>query len=69
MDAWRTKANRLIAQMCLQAYREANPKPKHARRIPKHIPYRVPQMAQDLVTCLQTNDERTAKAIFIRLAY
>lgn len=59
---WRDKANQIIARECLAAYREANEGRK------RHIPYRVPPIAQALVDCLREGDEERAKAIFVGIA-
>ena len=59
---WKTKAHRLIADASYNAYERAN------RGRKRHVPYSIPGFAQDLVKCLETNDEETAKAIFIRHA-
>lgn len=63
--AWRDKAERLIGTLSQQAYHDANA-PKHGRLWRKrHVPYSVPQLAKDLVECLNTNDEHRAKALFL----
>lgn len=35
----------------------------------KHVPYSVPEDAAFLVQCLQRDDEHSAKALFINLAF
>lgn len=60
---WKDKANQIIAEFCLIAYKNANP-----IRGRRHKPYIVPPIAQKLVECLRTNDETAAKDIFVRLA-
>lgn len=59
---WRDKANEIIARECLAAYRAAN----EGRN--RHIPYRVPPIAQALVECLREGNEGRAKAIFVGIA-
>lgn len=61
---WRHKAQRLIAAMCHMSYTKANTRPDgtHYRR---HRPYSVPVLAEELLACLNTNDEARAKAIFL----
>jgi hypothetical protein len=59
---WQDKANRLIADASFDAYTKANKGRK------RHVPYSIPQYAEDLVECLAFNDEERAKAIFIRHA-
>lgn len=65
---WESKANRIIASMCMQSYREANTLPNGQMR-KRHIPYSVPMDAELLIRCLKTGDEETAKAIFHRHAF
>lgn len=60
MKPWAEKANRIISKLCLQAYREANPIKRK-----KHRPYVVPSLAQELVECLDTDDELRAKRLFL----
>jgi hypothetical protein len=63
--AWRDKAERIIGTLSQQAYHDANA-PKHGRPWRKrHVPYSIPQLAKDLVECLNTNDEERAKALFL----
>lgn len=62
---WVKKAHRLISIMCEQSYRQANPKPKVPSTRRKHRPYQVPQLADDLVRCLNTDNELEAKRIFL----
>lgn len=64
--AWREKANRIIGELSLESWRQANVRKDGAVRR-KHVPYSVPQLAQVLVECLNKNDEERAKAIFQRL--
>ena len=56
---WQEKAHRLIAEMCEASYRQSNPPGKR-----RHVPYSVPALAQELVACLNANDEERAKAVF-----
>lgn len=65
-DAWRDKAHRLIGDMCLAAYQKVNPQPRYGKR--KAKPYQVPALAQELVECLNTNNEDKAKGIFLGYA-
>lgn len=62
---WAKKAYRLISIMCEQSYRQANPEPKVPGTRRKHKPYAVPALAQDLIRCLNTDDEVEAKRIFM----
>lgn len=57
---WQDKARRLIDTACRQAYVAANPPGTR-----KHRPYHVPDIARDLIQCLNTDDEHTAKALFL----
>jgi len=61
---WHNKAHELIYAMCLAAYKRANPKPLRSST-KKAKPYCVPALAQELVACLNTNNEEKAKAIFL----
>lgn len=56
---WRKKADRLIAVACRQAWLGAGNPSK------RHKPYGVPGIAQDLIECLDSNDENRAKEIFL----
>lgn len=58
---WKEKAHRVIGALCFASYRQMNPKRKHRR----HRPYAVPDMAVRLIDCLNRNDEREAKSIFV----
>jgi hypothetical protein len=64
---WQGKANKIIAELCTESYRQANML-GDGRLRKKHVPYRVPRVAEELVACLKTGDEMTAKAIFMQLA-
>ena len=64
MQTWRNKANREIARMCAASYRQANTL-KSGKLRKRHIPYSVPEVAQDLIDCLNTDDEHRAKSIFV----
>lgn len=70
-DGWRAKANKIIGEMCLAAWRKANIKP-NGQRYKKSRPYAVPADAAFLVECLGSHDheraEHDAKAMFMRLA-
>lgn len=63
-DAWRGKAEKIIAELSRQSYEQANRLPSGQLR-KKHVPYSTPTMAQDLVECLNTHDEERAKALFL----
>lgn len=65
IQPWATKAHRLIGILCDQSYRQANPRPKIPGTRRKHRPYAVPQLAEDLIRCLKTDDELEAKRIFM----
>lgn len=62
--AWREKAERLIAEACLEAYRKTNTKPD-GTRYRKHRPYAVPEHAQALLEALNADDEQKAKSIML----
>jgi hypothetical protein len=61
---WRTKAERIIAGLSLAAYTEANTSPL-GRKYKKHHPYTIPRIAEELVICLNKNNEVRAKQIFM----
>jgi hypothetical protein len=56
---WRGKCHRLISVLCEASYRRANPVPRK-----RHRPYVVPQLASDLIYCLDRDDEVEAKRLF-----
>lgn len=60
MLTWRDKAKRLIGNLCRQSYLSVN-RPGRKR----HVPYAVPELAQQLIDCLNRDDEITAKALFL----
>jgi hypothetical protein len=62
--AWRNKAHRVIYALCQQSYLQANLLPNGTLR-KRHVPYSVPDEAEQLVKCLQNNDEETAKSLFL----
>lgn len=64
---WRDKANRIIGELCLSSYLQANTRPD-GTRYRKHRPYRVPDDAEMLIRCLAESDEATAKAYFVQRA-
>jgi hypothetical protein len=59
MKPWQEKAHRLIYNLCRTSYIQANKKNK------KHIPYSIPELAKELIDCLNTEDEVRAKDIFL----
>ena len=65
---WRDKAEKEIEAMSMAAYREANFCKRTGKRYKEHRQYAIPILAQELVDCLEKNDEERAKAIFIYTA-
>ena len=61
--SWHAKARQIIAKHCEQSYRAANFKNKIRSR--KHVPYRVPEIAEALIRALNSDDEHEAKRLFI----
>ena len=59
MEAWKEKAHRLISIACEQSRKQARGKRK------KHVPYSPPEIASNLLDCLNNDDEEKAKAIFL----
>jgi hypothetical protein len=68
MEPWKQKANRVIGELCHAAWLKANTD-KNGKRYKKHHQYAVPEDAETLLKAVKENDEVTAKALFIRLAY
>ena len=60
---WVKKANALVYALCQKSYMQANY--KNGKKYKKHVPYSVPQEAQDLLDCIQRDDEEGAKAMFL----
>jgi hypothetical protein len=65
MEPWKEKANRLIYNVCRDSYVKAQISRLTGKRYKNHVPYTVPELAVDLIACLNTNDEASAKAIFL----
>lgn len=61
---WKDKAHRIIGNLSRQSYLAANRLSNGTMR-KRHVPYVIPELAQDLIACLNTNDEHKAKAIFL----
>lgn len=64
LEPWKQKSHKVIYSLCRQSY-EFNNVSKSGRKSSRHIPYSVPQEAQDLIDCLNTNNEEKAKAMFL----
>ncbi len=62
---WQDKAHRLIYNACSQSYEQAQISRLTGKRYRSHVPYSVPQFAEDLIDCLNRNDEEKAKALFL----
>ena len=60
MDAWKLKAHRIIGNVCRASMLAANPPGRK-----RHTPYAVPELAADLIACLNRDDEHGAKALFL----
>jgi hypothetical protein len=67
-QTWHNKAQHLIGEMCLTSYRQENTKPD-GTKYRRHRAYSVPVLAQDLIECLNTEDEHRAKSIFMALHF
>lgn len=61
---WRAKVSRIIAAQARIAWEAANIK-KDGTRYRKHHQYTLPEITNELVECLNTNDEARAKAIMM----
>ena len=57
--SWKDKAHEIIAKECVASYTKAQKSKK------KHVQYTVPEVAENLIECLDTEDEERAKSIFI----
>lgn len=62
---WRDKAQRLIYLSCKKSYEKAQISKDTNKRYKKHVPYIVPEIAENLIECLNKDDEEKAKAIFL----
>lgn len=62
--SWQQKAQTIIAKLSMDAYRQANTR-KNGKPYKRHRAYSLPQVAHDLVDCLNTNDEHRAKSIMM----
>lgn len=63
-STWHDKARLLIGRLSYAAFCQANKLPDGTFR-KRHVPYTLPEVVHDLVTCLNTNDEERAKSIFL----
>lgn len=61
---WREKAHRIITTLAEREYRRTNFR-RDGKPYAKHRPYSLPDLARDLVACLDTDDEHRAKALFL----
>jgi len=65
---WQDKAHRIIHQLCVESYLQANELPNgRLRRC--HVPYAIPEEAQQIIEWLNTDNEIAAKFYFIQIAY
>ena len=64
MKPWREKANNIIDALCMESYLQANTR-KDGKPYKKHRGYSVPLLAEQLVECLDTDDEIRAKTLFL----
>ena len=66
-NAWRTRARRVVDDLCKAAYASAVAEAKKQRR--KRIDYRVPDDATALIGFLNKDDEEGAKALMLCLNF
>lgn len=59
MKQWEIKAHRIVSELCLEEYKKVNAGKK------RHKPYRVPELAQEILDCIKTDDEELCKYIFL----
>lgn len=64
MGSWRDKAKAIIGELSRQSYEQAQ-RTRSGGRYKKHVPYRIPETAEKLVTALDRNDEHYAKSIMM----
>jgi hypothetical protein len=62
--SWRDKAAEEIGKLCRAEYLRVNTT-KAGKRRKKHVSYSVPAIAEELVECLETDNEYRAKQIFL----
>ena len=63
MKAWQEKAHNLIFKLSQSSYMQANY--RRGKKLAKHVPYSVPNLAEDLISCLNTENEERAKDLFL----
>jgi hypothetical protein len=61
-DKWRHRAQRVIYDLCIAEYEREKSRLKGKK---KRIEYSVPEMAENLIECLNTDDEGRAKSIML----
>ena len=64
MEPWKEKAHAVIAALSKKSYEQAN-RLSNGRLRKRHVPYSIPEQAQQLVKCLGNEDEEGAKALFV----
>ena len=64
MNTWQDKAHKRIASLSHEAYLKTNTL-KNGTLARKHRPYTIPAEAEELIRCLNENDEHAAKALFV----
>ena len=57
--AWQDKVKEAIAEQCERARKEARGNRK------RHVPYRVPELAEAMVAALDSEDEREGKRLLL----
>lgn len=61
---WQEKVHKVIARAATDAYNKAN-RNKNGSLKKKHVPYTLPVWVDDLVSCLNKDDEEEAKRIML----
>ena len=61
---WRNKVNQVILALCAEAYKKANILPNGQKR-KRHVPYVVPELAQELVKALGEDNEEKCKSLML----
>ena len=62
---WRDKAQRLIYLSCRDSYTKAQTSKSTGKKYKQHVAYAVPEFAEQLIECLDKDDEARAKTLFL----
>ena len=62
--SWQDRVKQVVSSLCRESYLQSNTK-KDGKLYKKHRPYSVPDLAIELIDCLNRDDEKTAKSIML----